>query len=82
MFLAGLAKVHKLVLKSCCIHRMDQRKQIERGFTWIVLRILRCFNIFSVILRLGNKRQPISEIEVTRPKFEPQTGALISKTRA
>ena len=54
-------------------------------FTWAFVgwfgcfEDLRCFNNFSVILRLGSNRNPISKFEVARPGFKPRTTCSTSQ---
>ena len=48
------------------------------GLELIILRILLHFNNISVILQLGSRIYPFSEVEVTRLGFEP----LIHKPRS
>ena len=61
---------------------ISQRQDIGKNSKWLGLGYfedLRRFNNLSVILLLGSRRCPISEIQVVRPGIEPRTPCSASQ---
>ena len=58
-------------------HKVTMKQtHVNHVISWVIVVVfeeLRRYNNLSVISRLGNRKYPISEIQVARPEFKPES---------